>query len=254
MPDFRLDGQRALVTGGNRGIGLGLARGLAEAGANLVLSARNADDLAAAQRELAPLGVDVQIAPFDVAQIAQIAGFYHDIVTRFGPIDILINNAGGTRRGPAHELSLDDWQTVLDLNLTSVFELSRCFAKERIAAARPGRIINVGSLMCNSARAGTSPYAATKGGILLLTKALAMDWAPYGILVNAIGPGYIETPLTAPLKAKPEFDAWVTQTCPLSRWGTPADLAGAVTFLASPAASYITGQIIYIDGGWLAKI
>lgn len=254
MPNFRLDGLRGLVTGGSRGIGLGLAKGLAEAGANLVLSARNADELAAAQRELTPLGVDVQIAPFDVSQITAIADFYRDVVGRLGPIDILINNAGGTRRGPAHELTLEDWQTVVDLNLSSVFELSRCFAKERIASGKPGRIINVGSLMCNSARAGTSPYAATKGGILLLTKALAMDWAPYNILVNAIGPGYIETPLTAPLKAKPEFDSWVTQTCPLARWGTPADLAGAVVFLASPAASYITGQIIYIDGGWLAKI
>lgn len=254
MPNFRLDGQRALVTGGNRGIGLGLARGLGEAGANLVLTARSADELAAAQRELSPLGVEVQIATSDVSNTEAIAGCYADIVRRFGPIDILINNAGGTRRGPAHELSLEDWQAVLDLNLTSVFELSRCFARERIASGKPGRIINVGSLMCNSARAGTSPYAATKGGILLLTKALAMDWAPHGILVNAIGPGYIETPLTAPLKAKPEFDAWVTQTCPLGRWGTPADLAGAVTFLASPAASFITGQIIYIDGGWLAKI
>jgi gluconate 5-dehydrogenase len=203
---------------------------------------------------LSPLGVDVQTAPFDVGQVTAIADFYSDVVSRCGPIDILINNAGGTRRGPAHELSLEDWQTVLDLNLSSVFEVSRCFARERIASGKPGRIINVGSLMCHSARAGTSPYAATKGGILLLTKALAMDWAPYGILVNAIGPGYIETPLTAPLKAKPEFDAWVTQTCPLGRWGTPADLAGAVTFLASPAASFITGQIIYIDGGWLAKI
>jgi len=254
MPNFRLDGLRALVTGGSRGIGLGLAKGLAEAGANLVLSARNADELATAQRELSSLNVDVQVAPFDVSQITAIADFYHDVVRSLGPIDILINNAGGTRRGPAHELSLEDWQTVVDLNLSSVFELSRCFAKERIGSGKPGRIINVGSLMCNSARAGTSPYAATKGGILLLTKALAMDWAPYSILVNAIGPGYIETPLTAPLKAKAEFDSWVTQTCPLGRWGTPADLAGAVVFLASPAGSYITGQIIYIDGGWLAKI
>lgn len=254
MPDFRLDGQRALVTGGSRGIGLGLARGLAEAGANLILTARNASELEAAQRELKPLGGDVQIAPFDMAQADQIAAFYGDIVGRHGPIDILINNAGMSRRGPAHELSLEDWQAVLDLNLTSVFALSQAFAKERIASGCPGRIVNVGSLMCNSARAGTSPYAATKGGILLLTKSLAMDWASYGILVNAIGPGYIETPLTAPLKANPEFDAWVTDKCPLGRWGTPADLAGAVVFLASPAASFITGQIIYIDGGWLAKI
>jgi gluconate 5-dehydrogenase len=254
MPDFRLDGRRALVTGGSRGIGLGLARGLAEAGANLVLVARNGDELATAERELAPLNVDVQTAPFDMAQSEKIPTFYADLIQRTGPIDILINNAGMSRRGPAHELTLDDWQAVLDLNLTSVFALSQAFAKERIASKRPGRIVNVGSLMCQSARTGTSPYAATKGGILLLTKAFAMDWAPYGVLVNAIGPGYIDTPLTAPLKNNPEFDAWVRDKCPLGRWGTPADLAGAVVFLASDAASFITGQIIYIDGGWLAKI
>jgi gluconate 5-dehydrogenase len=254
MPNFRLDGKRALVTGGSRGIGLGLARGLAESGANLVLTARTAAELDTAQAELKPLGIDVQVAPFDMAQSKLIPDFYSDLVSRFGPIDILINNAGMSRRGPAHELSLDDWQAVLDLNLTSVFALSQAFAKERIASKRGGRIVNVGSLMCQSARAGTSPYGATKGGILILTKAFAMDWASYGILVNAIGPGYIETPLTAPLKANPEFDRWVTDKCPLGRWGTPADLAGAVVFLASDAASFITGQIIYIDGGWLAKI
>jgi gluconate 5-dehydrogenase len=254
MPDFRLDGQRALVTGGSRGIGLGLARGLAEAGASLVLTARTGKELDAAKAELTPLGVDVQTIPFDMAQAKAIPDFFSDVVHRFGEIDILINNAGMSRRGPAHELSLDDFQAVLDLNLTSVFALSQAFARQRIASKKGGRIINVGSLMCQSARAGTSPYGATKGGILILTKAFAMDWAPYGILVNAIGPGYIETPLTAPLKANPEFDAWVTDKCPLGRWGTPADLAGAVVLLASPAGGFITGQIIYIDGGWLAKI
>ena len=254
MPDFRLEGRRALVTGGSRGIGLGLARGLAEAGASLVLTARNADDLTSAQQELSALGVDVEIAPFDLTQTADTAEFYSNLVSRVGPIDILINNAGMSRRGPAHELTLGDWQAVIDLNLTSVFALSQVFARERIATGKPGRIVNVGSLMCHAVRAGTAPYAATKGALLLLTKSLAIDWAAHGILVNAIGPGYIDTPLTAVLKSNPEFDAWVRERCPLGRWGTPADLAGAVVFLASEAASFITGQIIYIDGGWLARV
>jgi gluconate 5-dehydrogenase len=253
MPDFRLDGRRALVTGGSRGIGLGIAKGLAEAGANLVLVARNADELATAQKALRSLDVDVQIAPFDMAQANEIAGFYHDLIERAGPIDILVNNAGMSRRGPAHELSLEDWQVVIDLNVTSLFALSQAFAKERIASIRPGKIVNIGSLMCSASRAGTAPYTAAKGAVLMLTKSLAIDWAPYNIHVNAIGPGYIDTPLTAPLKSNPEFDAWVKERCPLGRWGTPDDLAGAAVFLASDAANFITGQILYVDGGWLAR-
>ena len=230
------------------------SRGLAEAGADVVLVARSEDQLAAARAELAPLGRDVQVASFDMANASGIAAFYTDLIACVGPIDILINNAGMSRRGPAHQLTLDDWQAVIDLNLTSVFALSQAFAKERIASKLPGKIVNVGSLMCHAARPGTSPYAASKGAILLLTKSLAMDWAPHGILVNAIGPGYIDTPLTAPLKSNPEFDAWVKERCPLGRWGTPDDLAGAVVFLASDAANFITGQIIYVDGGWLAHL
>lgn len=253
MPNFRLDGQRALVTGGSRGIGFGIAKGLAEAGANLVLVARNADELATAQRELHSLDIDVQIAPFDMAQADQIEKFFCDLVERLGPIDILVNNAGMSRRGPAHELSLDDWQVVIDLNVTSLFALSQAFAKERIATKKSGKIVNIGSLMCSASRSGTAPYTAAKGAVLMLTKALAIDWAPYNIHVNAIGPGYIDTPLTAPLKSNPEFDAWVKERCPLGRWGTPEDLAGAAVFLASDAANFITGQILYVDGGWLAR-
>ncbi len=254
MPNFQLHGRRALVTGGSRGIGLGIARGLAEAGARLVLVARNAEQLEQAREELKPLGSEVEIAPFDMANSSGIGEFYSQLVASGGPIEILVNNAGMSRRGPAHELSLEDWQAVIDLNLTSVFALCQAFARERIAAKQPGKIVNIGSLMCHAARAGTAPYGASKGAILLLTKSLAMDWAPHGILVNAIGPGYIDTPLTAPLKSNPEFDSWVRERCPLGRWGTPEDLAGAAVFLASDAANFITGQIIYVDGGWLARI
>lgn len=251
--NFRLDGRRALVTGGSRGIGFGIAKGLAESGANLVLVARNADELATAKSQLSSLGIEVETAPFDMSQASEIDTFFKDLVNRLGPIDILINNAGMSRRGPAHELTLDDWQAVIDLNITSVFALCQSFARHRMALTQPGKIVNIGSLMCSASRAGTAPYTATKGAVLMLTKSLAIDWAPHRILVNAIGPGYIDTPLTAPLKSDPTFDAWVKERCPLGRWGSPEDLAGAAVFLSSDAASFITGQIIYVDGGWLAR-
>jgi gluconate 5-dehydrogenase len=149
-------------------------------------------------------------------------------------------------------MSLEDFDDVVRLNLTAVFALSQAFARERIASDRPGKIINIGSLMCAATRPGTSAYTASKGGILQLTKSLAVDWAPYRILVNAIGPGYIQTPLTAPLAADTDFDQWVKNRCPLGRWGTPNDLAGAAVFLASAASDFVTGQMLYVDGGWLA--
>lgn len=251
---FRLDGKQALVTGGSRGIGLGIARGLAEAGADVVLVARSQADLATAAEQLAPLGRRIRTAAFDLADANAIAEWYPTIVQEHGPIDILINNAGMSRRGPAESLTLEDWQTVVDVNLTSVFALSQAFAKERIATQQPGKIVNIGSLMSSASRPGTSPYSATKGGVLLLTKALALDWAKHRILVNAIGPGYIETPLTRPLVDDPKFHAWVVDRCPLGRWGTPEDLASVAVFLASAASDFITGQIIYADGGWLAHI
>lgn len=251
---FRLDGKLALVTGGSRGIGLGIARGLAEAGADLVLAARSETDLAEAREQLLPLGRRVAIAPCDLSDAAELAAWYGSVVSEHGGVDILVNNAGISRRGPAENLSLDDWQTVVDVNLTAVFALCQAFANERIASQKPGKIINIGSLMCSASRPGTAPYSASKGGVLLLTKALALDWAKHGILVNAIGPGYIDTPLTRPLVDDPKFHNWVVDRCPLGRWGTPEDLASVAVFLASAASDFVTGQIIYADGGWLAHI
>lgn len=250
---FRLDGKTALVTGGSKGIGFGLAQGLAEAGADLVLVARGRADLETAREKLAETGRRIEIATCDLLQTDKIDGFYQELITDIGSIDILINNAGMTVRAPAHELEMADLQKILALNVTSVFAMSQAFARERIAAGQPGKIVNIGSLMCSATRPGTSAYTTSKGGVLLMTKALATDWASHGILVNAIGPGYIETPLTKPLVDDPEFTGWVQERTPLARWGTPADLVGAAVFLASPAADFITGQIIYVDGGWLAR-
>lgn len=251
---FRLDGKRALVTGAGRGIGAGLARGLAEAGADLVLLARSEKDLAETAASLADTGRKVEIFPCDLLKTREIAARFEELVERFGPVDILVNNAGMSRRGPALELSSEDWQTVLDLNLTAMFELSRAFARHRIAQGGGGKVVNIGSLMCSATRPNVSAYTASKGGVLLLTKSLAVEWAEHRISVNAIGPGYIETPLTKPLVDDPQFTAWVKESCPLGRWGKPSDLTGPVVFLASSASDFVTGQILYVDGGWLARL
>ncbi len=252
MTEFRLDGKRALITGGSRGIGLGIAHSFAQAGAETVLAARGTETLQSAAIAVGQHGPRSVGISLDLTDVDQIGTVFENITDQHGPIDILINNAGINRRGPAEDLSLDDWQKTIDVNLTAVFVLSQAFAKQRIASKCPGRIINLASLMSTQTRPGVSAYTASKGGIKQLTQSLAVDWAPHQILVNAIGPGYIQTPLTQPLQDDPEFDAWVKQRCPLGRWGTPQDIGRAAVFLASEAASFITGQTIYVDGGWLA--
>ncbi len=253
MDAFRLDGKRALVTGGSKGIGAGLARGLADAGADIVLMARHKKELEQARSDLQDTGREIGISVCDVSKTDEIHDVFSEIVQQEGPLDILVNNAGTTRRAPAHELDLDDWRMVIDVNLTAVFALCQAFAKKRISDKQPGKIINIGSLMSSTTRKDNAPYAASKGAVLLLTRALAVDWAAYDIRVNAIGPGFINTPLTEPLVDNPEFNEWVTQRCPQGRWGTPGDLAGAAVFLASPASDFVTGEILYVDGGWLAR-
>jgi len=253
VDQFRLDGRRALVTGGSKGIGAGLARGLAEAGADIILAARSPEELEQTRASLRDTGREIGIAVWDLAEADEIEGIFADVIESNGPIDILVNNAGTTKRMPAHELELAEWRRVLDLNLTAVFAMSQAFARQRIESGKPGKIINIGSLMSSTARRDNAPYASSKGGLLLLTKALAIDWASHNILVNAIGPGFIETPLNKPLSDDPKFSAWVRERCPLGRWGAPSDLVGAAVFLASPASDFVTGTIIYVDGGWLAR-
>jgi len=253
MTSFRLDNRRALITGASRGIGAGLARGLAEAGADLVLVARGQEALEKTQQELADTGQQVAACAFDVGQSDQLASFFNEVVEKHGPIDILVNNAGTSHREVAHKIPLQEWHRVVALNLTSVFALSQAFANHRIQRSEPGKIINIGSLLSHTARENNAPYAASKGGIYLLTKSLAVDWASHNISVNGIGPGYIDTPLTAPLRNDAKFNEWVLERCPAGRWGTPDDLVGAAVFLASPASNFVTGHMLYVDGGWLAR-
>jgi gluconate 5-dehydrogenase len=249
---FAVEGKLALVTGATRGIGLGAARAFGESGLKLILVGRDIKELQYVAEELRKTAPLVHVEPFDLLNSIEIASWFEDLCERVGTPDILVNSAGISRRGAAIDLSLEDWNDVMALNTTAIFELSRAFAKRRITEGQGGRIINIASLMTAAARPGTSPYTASKGAVGQLTKALAVEWAQYGILVNAIAPGYIDTDLNKTLVADPTFNSWVKERCPLGRWGTPADIAWPVVFLASSAAAFITGQVIFVDGGWLA--
>jgi NAD(P)-dependent dehydrogenase (short-subunit alcohol dehydrogenase family) len=218
----------------------------------LILLGRNEAELDSVAKELRQTTAVVHIAPFDLLRTNDIATWFDDLCERFGTPDILINSAGISRRGAAIDLSLSDWNDVMATNATAIFELSRAFAKKRISDGQGGRVINIASLMTAAARSGIAPYVASKGAVGQLTKALAIEWAKFGILVNAVAPGYIDTELNKTLRADNTFDSWVKQRCPLGRWGTAADVAGPVVFLASSAADFITGQVIFVDGGWLA--
>jgi gluconate 5-dehydrogenase len=254
MNKFQLSGKKAMVTGGSRGIGLGIANAFAEHGADVVLVSRNREGLEKARDALAPTGRQVTIYDFDMNRTDDIASFYTEVAAETDGIDILVNNAGGTRRGPAETITAEDWHFVINLNLTSVFKMCQAFAKERISSGSGGKIINIASLLSEVARKDNAPYAASKGGIRQLTKTLAVDWAKYRINVNAIGPGYIRTELTQPLWEDKDFSDWVVGRTPMERWGEPEDLAYTAVFLASPAANFVTGHILYVDGGFISCI
>lgn len=254
MNPFDLNGKRALITGGSKGIGLGIARAFAQAGAELILVARDRQGLEAGKEQLAGFNRAVAIHPFDVSRTADIPAFFVEVVAHSGPVDILVNSAGITRRGPSQSFSAEEWDLILTTNLTATFRMAQAFANGCLQRQQGGKIINIASLMSEAARKGVAAYAASKGGIRQLTKALAVDWAEYHINVNAIGPGYIQTELTAPLYSDPEFDAWVRKRTPVGRWGLPADIGSTAVFLASPAADFITGQTIYVDGGLLSAL
>lgn len=252
---FDLSGKTALVTGGSRGIGLAIATGLAQHGAEMAIVARRKTALKAASDQIQTSSrTNVHTFAFDLANVEGIDALFNDIVAETGGVDILVNCAGTTSREPAEQAKLENWNRVLRVNLTAVLVISQAFCRRRKQAGKPGKIINIGSLLCHGARATNAPYASSKGGLLMLTKSLAVEWARYRINVNAIGPGYIQTELTKPLWTDQDFDKWVLSRTPLARWGRPEDIVGTAVFLASPASDFVTGQIIYVDGGWLAML
>jgi gluconate 5-dehydrogenase len=251
---FDITGRVALITGASRGIGHALARGLLTAGCDVVLNARNAEQLARARHQLAAeTGGKVYAVAFDVTAPAAVAAGVARAEELAGPLDILVNNAGVQHRTPFTDFADADWQRLLDTNLTSAFLVGREVAR-RMAARGAGKIVNICSLQSEVARPGIAAYAATKGAVKMLTKGMCADLAPHGVQVNGLGPGYFETELTAPLVADPEFSAWVCKRTPAGRWGRVEDLVGTLIFLASPASDFVNGQVVYVDGGMLSVL
>lgn len=250
---FDLSGRTALITGSSQGLGLAFARGLAGAGAAVVLNGRDETKLAAAAAGLRATGARVATAAFDVTDAAGLAAAVARIEAEFAPVDILVNNAGIQRRAPLLELTETQWREVIDTNLTSAFLTARAVVPRMIARGR-GKIINICSVMSEVARPTTGNYAAAKGGLKMLTRAMAVEWAKHGVQANGIAPGYFETELTAPLVANPEFNRWICGRTPAGRWGRPEELAGTAVFLASAASDFVNGQIIVVDGGLLAGL
>ena len=249
---FRLDGKRALVTGSSRGLGAAIAEALAGAGADVAVHG-NAHPPDQTRRSVEAQGRRGVALVGDLAD----ARFASDLVRRavdaLGGLDILVNNAGIIRRAPAIQHSDADWEAVLAVDLTAVFRLARAAGGCFIENQRRGKIINVASLLSFQGGITVPAYAAAKGGVAQLTKALANEWASKGINVNAIAPGYMATDNTEPLRADPVRSRQILERIPAGRWGQPADLAGAAVFLAAPASDYVHGHVLVVDGGWMAR-
>jgi gluconate 5-dehydrogenase len=253
MSLFDLHGRIALVTGSSQGIGFALAAGLGEAGATVVLNGRSEGKLQAAADHLRRRGITTATSLFDVTDASGIRQAVDRIETGIGPIDILINNAGIQRRGPLEDFDVDTWHEIMRNNVDSIFLVGQAVARYMIKRRR-GKIINIASLQSEAARPSIAPYTASKGAVKNLTKGMCADWAKYGLQINAIGPGYFDTPLNQALIDNPEFNAWLCKRTPAGRWGKVEELQGAAVFLASGASDFVNGQTIYVDGGVLAVL
>ncbi len=245
---FDLTGKLALITGSSAGIGFGLARGLAQAGATVVLNARNEQKLHAAADQLLNEGFNIHACCFDVTNEQDVQAAVLDIEKNIGALDILINNAGMQRRAPLEEFKSSDWHELMRTNLDSVFLVGQAVAKAMIPRKR-GKIINICSVQSEMGRPSIAPYMASKGGVKMLTKGMAIDWGPHGLNVNGIGPGYFKTELNEKLVNDPQFSDWLIRRTPTRRWGDVEELTGAAVFLASDASSFVNGHILYVDGG-----
>jgi len=245
---FSLSGKTALVTGSSQGIGFALAQGLAGAGAAIVLNGRDISKIDAAAQTLENAGATVHKLAFDVTDHAACATAVNGFESEHGAIDILVNNAGMQHRTPLEDFDPVMFDKLLQTNVASVFHVGQAVAKHMIKR-KAGKIINIASIQTALARPGIAPYTATKGAVANLTKGMATDWAPHGLQVNAIAPGYFDTPLNAALVADPEFTAWVSKRTPTGRWGQLPELVGACVFLSSPSASFVNGHTLFVDGG-----
>jgi gluconate 5-dehydrogenase len=248
---FDLTGRLALVTGSGSGLGFAIAQGLARAGARVVLNGRNRDKLDAAATRLAAAGIAVEVAPFDVTDAAAVDAGIANIARTQGPIDILVNNAAVNQRQPLEQFSLTDWRALQAVNLDGPFLVTRAVLPA-MKSRRRGKIVNICSIASDLGRPNIVAYAASKGGLKMLTRALAVELAPCNVQVNGIAPGFFKTEMNAALIGDAEFSAWVARRTPAGRWGEPGEIAGAAVFLASSAADYVTGHLLYVDGGFSA--
>jgi gluconate 5-dehydrogenase len=253
LDHFKLDGRVALVTGATQGIGAAIARGLAEAGAHVMINARSPDKVQTAVAALKKDGLKASGSVFDVTDRPAVTKAIAAAEATTGGISILVNNAGMQKRQALEAFDDADWDRLMRTNLDSVYNVSKAVAQGMIARKR-GSIINICSVMSELARPSIAPYTASKGAVKMLTKGMAADWGKHGIRVNGIGPGYFATELNAALIADQKFSSWVEGRTPLGRWGQTRELAGAAVFLASDAAAFVTGHIIYVDGGITATV
>jgi len=250
---FDIKDKIALITGSSQGLGYIMAQGMGKAGAVVILNSRNERNLKKATDELIKQGIKAESYAFDITDEKAVKKTVVSIEKKTGPIDILVNNAGVNKRSQIENCTLADWHININTNLTGTFLCSREVAQNMIKRNK-GKIINICSLMSEIGRPTTGAYAAAKGGVKMLTKAMATEWSQYNIQVNGIGPGYFITEMTKHLADDPEFNSWICQRTPAGRWGQPEELIGTVLFLASSASNFVNGQIIYVDGGILASL
>jgi gluconate 5-dehydrogenase len=250
---FKLEGRRALITGSGRGIGLALAYGLARAGAEVVLNDLDEPRTKAAAETMVAEGLSATYSLFDVTDQGAVIAAIDRLEREAGAIDILINNAGIQRRAPLENFTAENWDAILRVNLSSVFYVSQAVARHMIARRR-GKIINICSVQSQLGRPTIAPYAASKGAVAMFTKGQCVDWAKYGIQINGIAPGYFATEMNKALVEDEEFSRWLCNRTPAGRWGRVDELTGAAIFLASDAASFVNGQILYVDGGLTSSV
>jgi 2-deoxy-D-gluconate 3-dehydrogenase len=248
LNSFRLDGKVALVTGSASGLGAAIAVGLAQAGAAVACHGNRR----AATETAAEIGGSAAAFRADLSSTTGAEDLFSQVKEKFGRVDILVNNAGTILRAAAEEVTLEDWQQVIQVNLTSVFQLSQFAARDMIPRGS-GKIVNIASLLSFQGGIRVPAYAASKGGVAQLTKALANEWAAKGIQVNAIAPGYFATTNTEALQADETRNRQILERIPAGRWGQPEDLAGAALYLCSPASNYVTGTVVTVDGGWMGR-
>ena len=246
---FDLTGKVALVTGASKGLGSAIAVGLARAGARLALCARSREGLAGTQAAVEAVGGEARTFEMDVLSRASVRDAVAAAIAALGRIDVLVNNAGVNVRKPTLELAEEEWDHVVDTNLKGYFLVAQAVGAHMVAR-RSGKVINVSSIFGAVGMHNQLAYAASKGGVVQLTKVMAIEWAPHGVTVNAVGPTYFETPLVAALRNDPERFRFINERTPMGRWGQPEELVGTIVYLAAPASDFVTGQTVYVDGGW----